>query len=67
MALPLTHTRTQASQMPRPVEAADPFTPDPQGTMTMEERAREVAEHAGYLRNLTSLVDGEATTVHHDA
>lgn len=67
MALALTHTTTQASQMPRPGEEADPFIPDPQGTMTMEERAREVAERAGYLRNLTSLVDGEATTVHHDA
>jgi hypothetical protein len=35
--------------------------------MTIAERARDLAEQAGYLRNRTALVNDDAAVVHHDA
>jgi hypothetical protein len=34
-------------------------------TMTIEERARDLTEQAGFLRNRTALVTDDATEVHH--
>jgi hypothetical protein len=38
-----------------------------QGTLTIEERAREITEQAGHVRNRTSLVGGDAAEIQHDA
>lgn len=38
-----------------------------QGTMTIEERARDLAERAGNVRNQTSLVDRDAAELQHEA
>lgn len=47
------------------------MTPAPafsvQGTMTIEERARDLAERAGHIRNTTTIVGDDAASVHHDA
>jgi len=34
-------------------------------TRTIEDAARELAEHAGFLRNQTAIVAGDVTDVHH--
>ncbi len=38
-----------------------------QGTMTIDERARDLAERAGHIRNRSSLVNGDAAEIQHDA
>jgi hypothetical protein len=38
-----------------------------QGTMTIDERARDLAERAGHIRNHSSLVNGDAADIQHDA
>ena len=42
----------------------DPFGP---GTMTIDERASDIAERAGHVRNQSSLVSMDAAEVQHDA
>lgn len=38
-----------------------------QGTMTIEERAHDLVERAGYLRSTTMIVGDDVAAVHHDA
>lgn len=48
-------------------EVVPPQQPPTTGTLTIEERARELAERAGHIRNVTEIVGDDAAALQHEA